>query len=287
MTGMNCPSKKGTSVPMLMCENHLNKYFGLMLKYIPHENLTQQSAIGGFLKPVPGVVFQKYTVIIPDKPFLDEYFRPEDSPNDLDISHYKLNPCIVEFWNHAISRQSRNSHEERFAFEIIRNLNDDPERVDLGPHLKDVVIQSNFLTLLTSKLTIPKTSINKQSIRKSLDNLSFFKLSERTLTELFSLNMLYYLSNCYFSSHHSEAGFLDELPYNAIWVEDIGLVATETIGDPMPIVIGGWRRGSKPYYNSVVSIIQKDIVNKQLTLSNLPKQFGSSQRFRGGSLRCL
>ncbi|GBN35409.1 hypothetical protein AVEN_73736-1 [Araneus ventricosus] len=111
-----CYAKKRTTVHMLMCESHLKTYYGLMLKYVAHETETDQPVVRGFLKPLSGIAFAPNTVIIPTQNFCDFYFRSFDTDMTNEYHTYKMNPFMAQYWDLAISRNSKRAYEYRYPF---------------------------------------------------------------------------------------------------------------------------------------------------------------------------
>lgn len=262
-----------------------------MLKYVAHETETHQFVVGGYLEPVPGMVFPKNTVVIPTKKYCDLYFRPEDVEDlepSMDIAKYKMNPCFVEYWNRAIRSRARNPLDHRAPMEIVRNFGTDPREVDLGPFIQDKTHHIKFLSYLTAKLTIPESMIEKMPIRQNLNTIGVYDEYGEMNPLLVSLNLLYFLSYCMFSTHIVEnENLIDELPFNVIWDENIGLIATEPLSHPNPLTIFGVRQGSKAFYMSNVSSIPKTFHMKQVSLNQIGNQYGSTEMIRGGSDNCL
>lgn len=274
-----------------MCAKHLEEFFGLEMGYYIHETETSFKYIGGFLKPKPGVVFSKNTVLIPTRHFFDSYYRPEDKRDSIDIE-YKMNPVIHTLISH-LANLSENNVNRRYPIEIIRNLTH--VDVNTGPEPNQMYLLRNVITMVTSNKTVSEVQIQTQSISKCFEDFgirleaglkNYRKLSD--LKEV-STCMKYLFLNCLFTEHaiDKSISYTDSIMYNTKWIPEIGLVTTEDVADPHFLVIHGYSFGSQIYYNAVVSTVKKDVLQKKTTLKDVPSQYYLANAFRGGSEDCL
>lgn len=295
-----CKGESGKNLTMLMCDRHLRDYYGLELGYVEFDNITHVSFVGFFLKPVKDVsIFQRYTVIIPTKQFFDKYFRPNDfalakSNNaytsqeleNLDMLPYVMNPRIEEnVRNYA--KNAPQSTEHRFVIEMYRNFMD--TKTDVGPNQLD-----ELMTLqrdINSKKNHSETFITKQPSGQIIsDSGVYVKSTQHVKLDGLGLSipMQYLLSNCLCSEivlNASTQVYGDYLPFNVMFVKNVGLVATEQIADPLYLVVDGKIEVNQIYLNAHVTPVQKTIQKTRLAIRDLPKPFAFNEVMKSG-LRC-
>lgn len=285
-----CRGPKRTHLTMLMCAKHMKDFLGLEKFNVIHETETTYDYVSGFLRPAKGHVLKRNTLIYPDRIQFDKHFRPEDEAPTADDLKYHINPSIKEFMRNALKRKD-NGLESRFCMEMIRNMPHPPKAVNMGPYAGQDVLMKNALILISSKLNISESIIEKQSIYKHIKGKCSLTIKgqETKLEDCeLSVCMQYFLSNCLFQCHEiSDTMVTDSIMFNAEYKPGIGLVATEDIAYPMPIVIAGVSKGSQILYNSMVVSIKKDILSREVSLRDLPEHFKEQEVFRGGSSNCL
>ncbi|GFR07323.1 uncharacterized protein TNCT_562271 [Trichonephila clavata] len=71
-----CSGKRNNNLTNLICEKHLNQYFGLEIFHSFVETLIALHFTGWCLKPVPGMFFKKGDVILALQDFFDKSYRP-------------------------------------------------------------------------------------------------------------------------------------------------------------------------------------------------------------------
>lgn len=288
-----CRGPNRYNVGMLMCQKHLEMIYGLCKMQVQHERPTKYLSVGGFLRPSPGVIFSRNTVIVPTQKFFDITFRPEDLQSTGDTEQYQMNPIIVEFMNNSlIHKMDHNGADKRYMIEVIRNLANKPKDVNLIPENKNLM--KNAVTLITTKLNFSESLIEKQSIydhmlkNEILVKGTFKKWKDSGLSTCFC----YLLNNIMYQSHvlskPTDANTVtDVMMFNTEFVNDVGLVATEEIANPMPLIVAGQSFGNVPYYNSIVAEVKKEVLQRKVTPRDLPTQFAANEMFRGGNKHCL
>lgn len=283
------------NVGMLMCQKHLEEIYGLSKFHVQHERPTKYHSVGGFLKPAPGVIFPRNTVIVPTQNFFDLTFRSEDMKQvQADQMIYEMNPIIKEFMNNSLrNKTDANGPDKRYVIEMIRNLANKPKKVNLIP--ENLLLQKNAVTLIASKLSVSESLIEKQGIFDSIsaNEVLIGGVMTKPLAVKdgdLSVCYCYLLNNIMFQGHvlsRTYAGattsVTDMMMFNTEFVKDVGLVATEEIANPMPLVLAGQSYGSVPYYNSVVVEVKKDVIQRKITPRDLPAQFAASEMFRAGT----
>ncbi len=289
----NCRGPKRKHINMVMCNRHLEEFFGLEMGFVVHETEMSHKYVGGFLKPKKGVVFQRNTVLFPTQEFFDRYYRPEDVNlmNVYNTAKFKMNPVLDEMMRFLSSGSSEEKSGKRYLVEIIRNMVIKADLLNSGPAEIQKFLFKNMIQLIASKITFTETSIKTQAISSHLDTMQLWQ-NDR-MVQIKDLNftkiMEYILFNCLFAEHlinHEQQQYTDNMMYNVEWVDKIGLVTTESIGDPMFLVVHGISSGSQSFYNALVSTVKKDVVQRKTTLNDLPTQFHINDSFRGGSPGC-
>lgn len=294
-----CKGGAMKNLTMLMCEKHLRDYYGLELGYVEFDNITHYTYVGYFLKPVRDVaIFQRNTVIIPTKIFFDKHFRTsdfddrkelnqylkEDLENLTDEVNYTMNPRITEIVRNY-AKNAPQSVEQRHVIEMYRNFLDD--RTDVGPLQQDELIR--LQALINVKKVASKTMIDLQPSSKILKDNKIYDYKTEALKDItemkMSTHMQYLMSNCLYSEFqvkHKSDIFTDYLPYNVKYIKNIGLVATEQIGNPLFIVLDGRCIGSQTYLNVHVTPLEKVIQKANYQLKDLPKPFALNEVFKSG-----
>lgn len=282
-----CRSPKRTSLSMLMCQKHLRDYFGLQMAYHQEDLPTIVAIVGGFLQPVKNFShFKRMTVIIPTKNFFDRTFRSEYFVNDPKYREYQMNPDIIDNVN-KYGLTAGKSLENRIAIEMYRNLMH--LKSDPGPNQ-----ESHFHELLSS------VRVNKANSQSYIEDQSIYKILKDVYINIddlpnqinhpdfgLSLCIQYMLFNCIFSElqiDHQNERFADYLTYNCEFVKDVGLVATEMINWPHPLIINGYSIGSQTFFNSKVTLLKKEIIQKNYTLKDIPPQYAVTDALKGGTM---
>lgn len=302
VTGAECKHTNRQNIKMLMCGKHLREMYGLEMWHVTHETEMSHEVIGGFLKPAKGVVFKRNTVILPEQRFFDVTYRPEDIAEDregeiptVDMLQYHMNPSIQEFMSNMVNRNTRNQ-DSRLMYEVARNLCFPPKEANMGPFAGQDRLMENAVQYVTNKLALSEAQIEKQSIFSHIQTKNFIfyggdeliPLAETKLSTCFK----YMLSNCLFMGHdlHLIGGgsaVTDYLMFNTHYQKGVGLVATEDIADPIPLIISGNSEASPVYYNVVCSSKKKRFEPVPVRPRDMPEQFSSQRVFRGGSKECM
>lgn len=294
-----CKGAPMKNLTMLMCEKHLRDYYGLELGYVEFDNITHYTYVGYFLKPVRDVaIFQRHTVIIPTKMFFDKHFRAMDFEqavkekkytndqlqNLMDDVNYTMNPRISEIVRNY-AKHAPQSVDQRHVFEMYRNFLDD--NTDVGPLQPDELIR--LQALINVKKVASKTMIDLQPSSKILEHNQVYDDIKSTINKItdlkLSVHMQYLMSNCLYSEFqikHGENSFIDYLPFNVKYIKNVGLVATEQIGNPLFLVLDGRSTGSQIYLNVHVTPLEKVIQKANYQLKDLPKPFSLNEVFKSG-----
>lgn len=286
--GADCRAPKRTNLSMVMCQKHLKDLYGLEMGYHQDDHPTNVAWVGPFLRPVKNsAYFKRYTVIFPTKQFFDRTQRPEEF-NDRNSNYrkYQMNPFILDY----IRKYGLNpgkSVENRLVIEMYRNLNSLDKDVDPGP--KHETLFPNLISLVRSKKSISESHIRDQAIFECLKDVSIYTpKGPKSLPDTdLSITMQYILFNCQFSEikvTFDTDNFADYLPYNCEFVDGIGLVATELINYPHPLIVNGVGSGSQIFYNAFVSMVQKEVLHKNYSLKDIPSQYALTNALKSGSL---
>lgn len=282
----DCRAPKRTNLSMVMCQKHLKDYFGLEMGYHQDDHPTNVAWVGPFLRPIKNMsYFKRNTVIFPTKEFFDKTLRPEEySKTDIKIRKYQMNPFILDYIR-KYGLHPNKSVENRLVIEMYRNLMS--TKVDPGP--KHETLFPNLISLVRSKKAISESNIQDQSIHDCLGDVSFYK--DGSLVALpnsdLSLCMQYILFNCQYSEMkiaYDGDHFADYLTYNCEFVDRVGLVATELINHPHPLIVNGVSAGSQIFYNAFVSMVQKEVLHKNYSLKDIPSQYALTNALKSGSV---
>ena len=284
-----CKSDARMDLPLLICQQHLKQYYGLELGYVEIDDINHVSFAGSFLKPIKGYsIFNRNEVIIPTKEFFDANTRPGDvdETNQSFLKKFTMNKRITE----TIREYAQNfpeSMEDRHVIEMYRNLIG-PEHADPGPTLKDQLPKLQA-SVETSKVQ-SQVYIRTQPVFKTLEHNNLY-IENQSInihsSNKFSENFQYLLNNCLYSEmeiDYNEGHYLDVIPPNTIYVERVGLVATEQIADPLYLILDGHTSGSPIFYNAHVTLLPKIVQESKYTVKDIPKQYKLNEAWKGGSL---
>ena len=289
-----CKSTPRMDLPLLICQYHLKHYYGLELGYIEIDDVSHVGFAGGFLKPIKGFsVFSRNEVIIPTKKFLDLFLRPSDVQSNEDeskIKNFFLNKRIE---NYILEYGSSypDSMDSRHPIEMYRNFIGN-EIIDSDPKYKDYY--PKLQAAVESSKTQSAVFIRNQPVMKAMEN-DFLYVKEGNKDEeikvlnkdKFSLNFSYLLANCLYSEmdiDYSSKSYMDRLHFNTIFINDVGLVATEQIADPMYLILDGRKSGNQMFYQAHVGLLQKQVYDVKYSVKDIPKQYILNEAWKGGQL---
>lgn len=286
-TQAECTGPRRTNLSMVACKTHLKDHFGLEMGHHEDDHPTNVAWVGGFLRPVKNIsYFKRNTVILPTKEFFDRTQRPEEY-DDLkaDFRKYQMNPIIIDYIR-DYGLHAGKSFDRRFVIEMYRNFMCDNKNVDPGPKQKTQM--QDLTAVLRSRISMSESNIQDQSIFNHLKDFSIYVGGQlKRITDLnLSIIMMYILTNFLYSEMQitpDEEEFTDLLPYNCEYVDNIGVVATELINHPHFLVINGVGKGSPVFYNSIVSLVKKEVVRKKYTLKDVPSQYALTTALKSGS----
>lgn len=281
-----CKSPKRTNLSMLICQKHLRDYFGLEVGYHLDDHPTNIAWVGPYLRPIKNLTyFKRNTVIFPTKEFFDKTMRPEEyGKMDNKFRKYQMNPAIINQIR-LYSLNTGKTAENRFVIEMYRNMMS--IKVDPGPRHETMFPQ--LQSIIQSKKSISETLISNQSIYPCLED-AFLYIGGHIValkSEKFHVCMQYLLFNCLYSEFkvtYDDEKFSDCLLYNCEYVPEVGLVTTELINYPHPLIINGLRSGSQIFYNSLVSTVQKEVLQKNYTLKDIPPQYAFTNALKSGTV---
>lgn len=285
-----CRSEPRKDLPLLMCQQHLKQYYGLEVGYEQIDGVKHVAFAGGFLRPIFGYSsFSRNEVIIPTKHFLDLHIRSEDKVNEAGeglMEKYTLNNRIVETLR-EYANEYPNSIDHRHVIEMYRNFMEespadvDPKHTDSMPTLQ---------ALVEARKKHSEVFIRNQPVSKTLKDNHVIMGGKKpvNITEAgWSKNFQYLLNNCLYAQFQIMVDgkkYLDNIPFNATFVEKVGLVATEMIVHPLYLVIEGHASGSTIFYNAHVGLVQKVIQPAKYTVKDVPKQYTLNEAWKGGTL---
>lgn len=285
-----CVGPNREHLSMLICKKHLLNFYGLEMHLHEEDNATVAGFVGGFLRPVKNVAyFPRNTVIIPTKQFFDRTMRPEHfeiAHETIDYRKYQMNPIIMEYIR-KYGMTPNKSVELRLGIEMYRNMMTD--NVDTGPKQESYL--HNLTALIRAKKSVSESYIHDQSIFKTLQNNALYVgnnlVPVNNATLALSISMQYLLYNCLFSEAeitNNSGKFIDYLHHNCEFIPEVGLVATEYINWPHPLVMYGKSSGSQIFYNAIISLIKKDVVTKKYKLNEIPEQYALTDALKSGSV---
>ncbi|GFX57391.1 uncharacterized protein TNCV_3651781 [Trichonephila clavipes] len=223
------------------------------------------------MKPVAGMYFKKYDVILPLREFYDKIYRPSQVARTEADLKYRINPRTDEFMKRAL-REGRFSKSDRIMYELIRNLSEPIEKINNNP-TKECENDPKVIAYIRSKIAISETFIEKLSIPNRINSITL--PVDEMETSINNLNLSdsykYMMSRFEYSTHlvqdlENQTTELPRLMYNAVFIKDVGLVAVSDISDPDVIVVHGATRGNvKPndygFYDELVIAQPKEVIN--------------------------
>lgn len=297
---VKCPCPPKWPLAPFICEQHLKGVYGLELWYQRFEEQLTTKVVGPFLIPTQKVYFPKNTVVFPDREFVDHTFLPDEAEMQADKFNFSMNPQIVKYYYMlAAPTQNKSTPESvvfnnRYQYEVIRNLSQDAKDVDLGT-------SNNPEQFINFKNTLQK---NLSSVEHTIDNMPIYKSQfgkveilesdnqAPVLLERFKTSRAYkfFLSHCMFDQHvtpTAAAGNISYVPFNVVYKRGIGFVTTEDIGNPFPLVVAGIETGSMVWLMNKVSVVDKDVRVKEISAKDIQGFVGLNHQLKGGSDNCL
>lgn len=284
----NCVGKKNTHLNNLICAKHLKQYYGLEIYADYTDRPTYWAYAGWVLRPAPGVHFKPNDVIIPVREFIDKTYRPESNKKLNSEKIYSMNPVFDAFMRSAADT-TKMCKNDRFTYEILRNLSQNIEDVDLNS-IQNCEKNPKSTSLIRSKIAVSETFIQQHSVMSYLNGISLYTTKEATdhlihLKDMDNLSLCYkyFLSKAEYSSHivmdvENVVLELNRINFNAMFFENIGLVATKHIDHPHTIVAFGTSRGiheegaSEGFYEENVLVYPKEMVHQNVSPYMLPQQ---------------
>ncbi|GFS69059.1 uncharacterized protein TNCV_4570471 [Trichonephila clavipes] len=122
------------------------------------------------MKPVAGMYFKKYDVILPLREFYDKIYRPSQVARTEADLKYRINPRTDEFMKRAL-REGRFSKSDRIMYELIRNLSEPIEKINNNP-TKECENDPKVIAYIRSKIAISETFIEKLSIPNRINSIT-------------------------------------------------------------------------------------------------------------------
>lgn len=298
-----CHGVANRNLYMEMCNKHLAQFFGLEMEFIEHDDKTEVTYVGAFLRPARNVVFPSNTVIVPTRDFLDWTIQPANYPADRrtspafqSLGTYELNPVIQEFIRQTSHNKGEMDKYKRLCIEVLRNWTADGD-VTTGPRENQSYMLKNLITEVTASLSLCKTTIRTQTIYDVFPNFSLMckgandSVEMKRLTEVVMSDLMrYFIVNCYHSTHNTKFNrsvLHDYVFPNCMWVEDVGLVTLEKVARPNFLIVYGNSDGDQIYYNRFVNTVAKKTSTEKITEKDILPPYFMENAFRGGSDKCL
>lgn len=291
-----CRFKKHTNIRYLICEKHLRDIYGLEISWRHVETPTEIIYVGFNLSVAPNTYFKENDVIIPVRRFFDATFRKEAQDTSLKLDtdkKYRMNPHLYAYILKKMKLGQLDLHD-RYTYEMIRNLSQPIDSVDSNP-IKHCENDPNHKVYLRQKMIISETFITENVLNTTFKTITYYDATadanvvEHEQTNLKDISTLfhYYLSKAEFSVHmiadHKDGNFTEtnRLVPNAMFVKNIGLVATRPISNPSTIVVFGKVKGFDnninaydDAYNENIIVEPKEIVQPH---SYQPQNLASNQ----------
>lgn len=289
-----CSGPRHTHVNNLFCINHLKQYFGLEVASYYVEKQVETCFGGWNLRPAPGTHFKKNDIIVPTRPIIDSIYRSKKDKSVItDETKYGMNHILEQYLISATSSGNRLSVPDRRSFEMLRNFSVPLDNINLNP-IELCETDPAAVAYLKSKLTMSQTYIEEYG---GYPLEGFTIPIDGQLTDLvnrteLSYHYKYFLSKAEFSSHvvSSDDNIAKEthrMNYNAMYIPDVGLVATRDISNPNTIVIFGASHGSwgdtDGFYKTHVICFPKEIVQPRISAHMIPQQNALKKAFVTGA----
>lgn len=281
-----CRGRKRRNLPHMSCDTHVREIYGLEMEYTVLETPMTYEFVGGFWKPVEGTTFKKNCVIIPERTFFDKWFH--SGAMDDEDSKYTMNTHIQEFMRQVAMRKDYQVNH-RYMIEVIRNLSEGGRNVNLGPYEAQDRLMNKAISLIASKMTLTETRIEKEPFWSYASTFTLVVEDQDTADqEKMSTLMRYMLSKCHFSLHYLDKDQVDPIVHNCKYVKSVGLVATEDISHPMPLIIFGFDTTRGEFLDEVINSVPKTILPRRVTLNDIPENYSRKSYMRGGlSAECF
>lgn len=281
--GQECPSTGADTqnITYMCCRDHLSLLYGVELEFFTFETPTSFEVVGGYLRPEKGTFFPKDTVIFPARDFFDKTHN--GLPKTADDLKYMMNPKFEEFYN-SISKQKNTLACKRYMIEMVRNLSVPVDQINTGISV-DAALNASAKAVMKSNRTSSESMLQGEEYWKYIDQLKLLKVTEVSSIDMneISPTMKYLLSKCVFGQQVNKQ--FDPIMHNAVYVQNVGLVAMEDISYPSTIVIWGIDICSPFYLDEVVNTITKKYTGKRVTLSDIPEPFRKRRILHGSGFK--
>lgn len=298
-----CGGKKPSHIQYLICDKHLKEIYGLHITWSPIETPTEMIYVGFNLSVYLNSFFRENDVIIPVRLFYDKIFRPTHvTPTEFD-KKFRINQTLYKYI-HGKMRNGVLDSNDRYTYEMIRNLSEKNEAVNVNP-TKNCEHDPQAISFLTSKMTVSDTYIKNYILPSTYKNISVYGIDDQPNgtdldnIETLSLGFRYLLSKGEYCVHIAsddtdKVSETQRLRPNAIFVEGVGLVATRNISFPDTIVIAGIMRGfaqqaydTDNLYSEMCIVEPKEIVQPTKLLpqqNKMPHQQSTRKGFQNSCL---
>jgi hypothetical protein len=290
-----CRSKKHSYIRYLICEKHLREIYGLEITWKYIETPTEMIYVGFNLSVAPNTYFKANDVIIPVRSFFDVTYRKEFAvnpsvPKTDFMKKFRMNPHLHEYILRKMKNGQLDSHD-RYTYEMIRNLSEPMPNVNSNP-LKGCEEDPSHTAYLRSKMTISETYIMGNVLATTYQTINYYTtrengVGEHKQTEMNAISLLFHflLSRAEYSVHTiiKDENFKEtnRMVPNAMFIEEIGLVAMRPISNPSTIVVFGQVTGFDQKINSYETMYDENIIVEPKEIvqpySQQPQNLMSSQ----------
>ena len=270
-----CRSKKHSYIRYLICEKHLREIYGLEITWKYIETPTEMIYVGFNLSVAPNTYFKENDVIIPVRSFFDDTYRKEFSAapaaTKTDFNkQFRMNPHLHEYILRKMKNGQLDSHD-RYTYEMIRNLSEPMPNVNSNP-LKGCEEDPTHTAYLRSKMTIAETYIMGNVLATTYQTIKYYTTRNNDVGEIkqkdlptISLLFHFLLSRAEYSVHtitnrEQDLKETNRLVPNAMFIENVGLVAMRQISNPSTIVVFGQVTGYDPNVNSYETMYDENII---------------------------
>lgn len=297
-----CLHKTYADLYPIVCHKHLQDIFGLQLHAMRHELLEGTYFTGPFIKPVPGIVFTTNEVILPVQMFTDSTYRPNDfmtTKQPISIGNYKMNRNIDKYIRNHLQHKGEMNAYKRYMIETLRNWME-KDHPNTGPNEHQKFMFTKLIANVSSILTQCESTVRTLSHTDAYEKFKTMYHSHenpksanlKALKDLpASLLVKYFILRCYHSVHTARFGQNDQILHdyvfpNCAWVENVGLVALETIAHPNYLVIDGVSDGNQNFYQLFVKMVERELDKRKVTINDALPTYYMENTFRGGTEKC-
>lgn len=296
--GVKCSNMSDNlfSFKNIICNYHLKTIFGLKIWIFRSETETQTGLSGPFFIPDEHFSFKPFTVLFPERDFLDSLLMPENNSDSNANYMYELNPRIKTYLTN-LSMQKLNFRDKktyRYHYELIRNLSikdcnnlnlidqQDTSHTDLKTHIQDRIsalnhwIKNEPYYKLFDKLSVLSISDPADNLKGS-SGVQLETVGQSNDLTKFSPFYGFLFYNCLFDKNYMPLPDATASPLvcygNLTYKQGIGIVAINHIVNPIPLVLTGRVTNAAGYYQMKTHLEPKQVVSNVVNTMSYPDNF--------------